>query len=440
MRQAHKLPPLVAVDRSGDGYWRGSGRFERGDRRDRSLTHWRYGQRVDAARVRRLNGMLTASWPRIHPKEHIGKRYRTSCKILEKIALSINSVQGISFITKASIAAELGMHRNTIYKHCKAMEMAGVLIQGHYAAQKEAEYKSYSVFGVPGITGRLPAVLTFRRRHSKRSKVVQINWPIQTIARYGERPLPQATWPFLVTPVNENILKPEIKNVHSTCDHQLYLKQAVQNADQDSRERLKEGSGTGPAVRLVDIGAAKRGQSPRDTPKPALKRLKSVKQDGFEGKAPRFLPSRFDGSLLGVERVRGVMQAYECAFGHLENYQPIVGFPRGWMRARVLSITPDQWAKLVQLVLARPMLCGAAPCDDGRIFALNFWWLMKEAPRLLTQLAPIKPAPDQRDRAAREVQGPLTSAERAELIDNVKASNPQLAEILARWAKDIEWE
>lgn len=224
MRQAHKLPPLVAVDRSGDGYWRGSGRFERGDRRDRSLTHWRYGQRVDAARVRRLNGMLTASWPRIHPKEHIGKRYRTSCKILEKIALSINSVQGISFITKASIAAELGMHRNTIYKHCKAMEMAGVLIQGHYAAQKEAEYKSYSVFGVPGITGRLPAVLTFRRRHSKRSKVVQINWPIQTIARYGERPLPQATWPFLVTPVNENILKPEIKNVHSTCDHQLYLK------------------------------------------------------------------------------------------------------------------------------------------------------------------------------------------------------------------------
>ena len=91
--------------------------------------------------------------------------------------------------------------------------------------------------------------------------------------------------------------------------------------------------------------------------------------------------------------------------------------------------------------MGRPMLCGAAPCDDGRIFALNFWWLMKEAPRLLAQLAPVKPAKAKTapvDRAAGKPQRPMTSSERAQMIKSIRKKNPELAETLANWADDLE--
>lgn len=315
-----------------EGYWRGSGRYEHGDRRDRRLTHWSYGARVDAARMRRMQAMLDINWQNIDPAGRKGKRFRTSAKILQKIALSINKVQGISFITKASIAAALGMHRNTIYKHCKAMETAGVLIQGHYSAPKGSHYKSYSVFGVPGITGRLPIVLTFRRRHARRARMVQIIWPLAVIARYGQRPLPPITRPVLVTPANENFFK----NVHGTCDHQLYLNPAVQNAEKDSRKRLKEENGTGPSARLVNLQAAQRGQRLRDTPGLTLKRLKSASKEGFEGKASQFRPSRFDGALPAIERVRSVMQAFELRADHITDFESgdklDVGYRKLWYR------------------------------------------------------------------------------------------------------------
>jgi DNA-binding CsgD family transcriptional regulator len=189
MTTAVKLLPIIAGRK--DGYWHGSGRYERGDRRDQRLSHSTYGQRVDQARIRRVLAMLAASWHQIDPDGRRGKRFRTSAKILTEIARSLNKVDGISYLTKASIAARLGMHRNTIYKHCKAMERAGVIIQGHYAMPKGSDFKSYSVFGVPGITGRLPMVLRFRRRHARHVKLVQITWPMATIARYGQRALPQ---------------------------------------------------------------------------------------------------------------------------------------------------------------------------------------------------------------------------------------------------------
>jgi hypothetical protein len=242
------------------------------------------------------------------------------------------------------------MHRNTVYKHCKAMERAGVLLQGHYSAPKGSDYKTYFVFGIPGMSGKLPVILSFKRRYARRSRVVSITWPMATIARYGQRPLPQSNWPILVTPENDDLFQNNTKNVHRTCDLDLYLSRRVQPAAKSSRKRLEGESGAAPqstlGSRQASIGAADRGRSPRQRPEIALKRLNRAKKGCFEGKASRFFPSHHDDRLSAIERIRGLMQAYERAFGHLENYQPIVGFPRGWMRARVLEqLLVHFWAK-----------------------------------------------------------------------------------------------
>ena len=128
MSAATALLSTSDASRSHAGYWSGPGRYERGDRRNRRLIHWSYGARMDHARTKRMLAMLVASWHQIDPVGLKGKRFQTSCRILSEIARSLNKVEGISYLTKATIAARLGMHRNTIYKHCKAMEPAGVLI------------------------------------------------------------------------------------------------------------------------------------------------------------------------------------------------------------------------------------------------------------------------------------------------------------------------
>lgn len=439
MSAVPKLPPIVEADRSGAGHWQGSGRYERGDRRDRRLNHWTYGERADHARIRRVLAMLAASWHQIDPDDRRGKRFRTSCRILTEIVRSLNKVDGISYVTKASIAARLNMHRNTIYKHCKAMEQAGVIIQGHYVMPKGSNVKSYSVFGVPGITGRLPVVLRFRRRHARHTRLVQITWPLATIAWYGQRAFPQLSSPVLVTSANENLFK----NVHSTCDSQLFLNQAVDPPSQPSRKRLKGESGAALIGRQVKFEAANGGRSVRSVPKPVLKRLNSGEQGGHEGEASRFSTSHHDRQLSATQRVRSVMQAYERDFGHLDNYQPIVGFPRGWMRARVLAISDDEWAALVQLVLARPMLTGGAPMQDGRTFQLNFWWLMQEAPRLLTLLAKSErsrtstPPPPPTSTASSR-QKCLRPGEHRRIIADIRTRSPELATALERLGRSIE--
>lgn len=440
MATALKLPLIVEGGRyQADGYWSGAGRYERGDRRDRSLTHWRYGARVDAARIRRLRAMLDANWHQINPTGQRGKRFRTAIKILTEIARSYNTVQRISFITKATIAATLNLHRNTVYQHCKSMEQAGILLQGHYEAHKGGDYKTYSVFAIAGMTGQLPVLLRFKRRHARHVRMVSITWPIATLARYGQHPLPQFGWPTLVTPANENLFK----NVHGTCDKDLYLQQAVCAAPKSAAKRLKGDKGATASPRQVMFVAANRGQNVRYPPQPALKGLHRAQQGGLEGRALRFSTSHHDRQLSGVERIRSVMQAYERDFGHLENCQPIVGFPRGWMRKRVLAITDKDWGALVQLVLSRPLLCGTAPMQDGRVFQLNFWWLMQEAPRLLAQVA--KPAPPHDShRPSRQSKPsppkPLSRAARNQMIDDIRTHNPDLAKILAGWAVDLDAE
>lgn len=103
-----KLRPIIDTDNA--GHWYGPGRYERGDRRNRRLIHWSYGARMDHARTKRMLAMLVASWHQIDPAGLKGKRFRTSCRILTEIARSLNKVEGISYLTKASIAARLGMH------------------------------------------------------------------------------------------------------------------------------------------------------------------------------------------------------------------------------------------------------------------------------------------------------------------------------------------
>jgi len=166
-----KLPP-VGEGGSDAGYWSGAGRYERGDRRDRRLLHWTYGQRRDQARIRRVLGLLERSWC-----GRRGKSYRTAGRILGEIALAWNCDQRISRVCKSSIAHRLGLHRNTVYRQCRTLIRLGLLIQGHYAAPKSGQYKSYGVFAIAGMSGRLPVIISFRRRHGRHARFVDITWP-----------------------------------------------------------------------------------------------------------------------------------------------------------------------------------------------------------------------------------------------------------------------
>lgn len=415
MTAALKLPPII--EGKHDGYWTGAGRYERGDRRDRRLNHWTYGQRVDQARIKRVLAILDARW-----RGQRGKRYRTSKRILSQIATSYNTVQRISFITKATIAARLGLHRNTVYLHCKWMATLGVICQGLYEAPKGNQYKTYSVFGMPGMTGQLPMILTFRRRYSRHSRIVEISWGVRDLAIYGRRPCRLYPAP-IISFENRKI-------VHNTCDQDIYPSQKVQKGKYGTAPQSALGS------RHVDSWAASRGLSSRSPPSPTLKRMIMTKQSGYEGIASRFSSSGENSDVVAVQRIRDIMAAYDRAFSHLPNYNPIRGHPRGRMRVRVLAISDDQWWVLIQLVLSRPMLVGAAPMSDGRLFQLNFWWLMQEAARLLGQLDAVARSLTPRQQPVSSK--PLSKHERDQLIRNCRAKNPSLADTLATWAADLD--
>lgn len=423
MAAALSLPPIVEGRHDGDRYWSGAGRYERGDRRDRRLNHWTYGARVDTARIRRMLAILDARW-----RGQRGKRYRTSRRVLTEIARSYNTVQRISFITKATIAARLGLHRNTVYLHCKWMTTLEVICQGLYEAPKGHEYKTYSVFGVPEMTGQLPMILTFRRRYSRYSRIVEISWGVRDLAIYGRRPC--RLYPATIISFENR------KIVHNTCDQDIYTSQRVQKGKYGTVPQSAIGS------RHVGSWAASRGRNSRSPPSPALKRMIMAKQSGYEGIASRFSLSGENSDVVAVQRIRDIMAAYDQAFGHLPNYNPVRGHPRGRMRTRVLAISDKQWIELVHLVLSRPMLIGAVPMSDGRVFQLNFWWLMQEAPRLLGQLPKPKQAepPTRSDRNSQQLQPRITPADRDQMIAETCAKNPELAQTLARWAKDMDEE
>jgi len=277
---------------------------------------------------------------------------------------------------------------------------------------------------------------------------VQITWPLAAIDRYGQQPVPQHLSSFVIISANQN----PVKNVHGTCNPPLFLNQTVDGAANNSRQCQEGQAATTRLSQQTGATSIHSSQSPPRIPKLRLKRLASVEGHGFEGKDLPFFPSTPDRPLTAIDKVRSVMQAYERDFGHLDNYQPIVGFPRGRMRARVLSVTPGVWQALVRLVLSRPLLTGAAPMHDGRTFQLNFWWLMQEAPRLLAQEAnrrvthpmtePDAPralagqTPAERDSRRRR----LGHGEQARHLAEIRARNPELADALERLGRSIRDE
>jgi len=39
------------------------------------------------------------------------------------------------------------------------------------------QYKCYAVFAITGMSGRLPVIISFRRRHGRHARFVDITWP-----------------------------------------------------------------------------------------------------------------------------------------------------------------------------------------------------------------------------------------------------------------------
>ena len=442
------LPPLV----EGVGHWRGSGRYERGDRRDRSLTHWSYGDKVDQARIRRVLAMLDAGWT--------GRRsraYDTAARILTEIARCWDSTARISRICKASIALRLDLHRNTVYRYCKLMERAGILIQGLYDAPKGQTYKSYAVWAIAGMTGRLPLLLSFRRRHSRHARLADIRWPMKALAAWGRRAcalLPDTprtdpkTDPQSVAQnggkASDTLSKnPEI--VHNTCNRDLYLSQTVRNAPDRRSDAgapdARGDSGTAPlsGTRQRSSAAAVRGGG--------LRRLGSVlsaepsggEEDGLEGKAPEILLSCPDTAVPAVERVRSRLAAYEQGLGHLASYRPPAGFPRGWMRRRLAAIDDAEWDRLIGLALRLPMVNGTEAMRDGRMFGLNLWWLIRHAPRLLALSEPERRVDTpKRPPADHSPARRMSARERTRRLAEMRTRNPELADALERLGRNIE--
>ena len=438
------LPPIIGVSREDASYWSGPGRYEHGDRRNHALVHWSYGARVDVARLRRLRAMLDARW-----KGRRGKRFATSLAILDLIALGYNSTEKISRITKASIAAKLKLHRNTVYQHCKAMEEAGVLVQGYYEASKGSAYKRYSVFAISGITGRLPMILTFRRKYSRHARIIEINWPTRHLAEYGRRPcrlFPEtpATSKAGSSPSPAPALDLS-KNVHRTCNQQLFLFPIVPKHPDQGRvlpvpgtPTAKDGYGTAPGGRQIMSMAAGGGRNPRRTPAFHLKRITRAGRDCHEGGAWQIPHPCSDRQQTGIKRIRGLMKGFEMSFGHLASYRPVTGFPRDWMRRRALDITPDQWKQLTDLVLSRPMLTGEAMMASGRMFDLNFYWLIKHATRLLAAAQPPTVAATNPQPASTRSTDTPPGYDRDAAIAEHARRNPELGATLAEWATDLD--
>jgi hypothetical protein len=126
------------------------------------------------------------------------------------------------------------------------------------------------------------------------------------------------------------------------------------------------------------------------------------------------------------------MQAFERSFGHLASYSPPQGWPRGWMRGRVATMSDAEWSELVELVLSRPLLTGEALMPDGRRFELNFWWLMRHAPRLLRQLEVPATAAARRPQASPVRGQPRSSTERRAMLKTLRETSPQIADALER--------
>ena len=459
------LPPLI--EGACKAVWRGRGRYERGDRRDRSLVHWSYGQRVDAARIRRVLAMLDDSWNRGDPAGRRGKAYATAAGILTEIARCWDSTARISRICKSSIALRLGLHRNTVYRYCRLMEKAGILIQGLYDAPKDNRYKSYAVWAIAGMTGRLPLFLSFRRRYARHARLAEIRWPMNALAAWGRRaasalvPDTPRTSPETdpegggETP---DILSKNPKIVHNTCNPDSYPSRTVRAApNRRSAASAPDARGRyGPAP---PSGTRQRSSAaaPKGVGGPALRRLGSVlatepsggEGTGLEGKASRHSTSGHDRHLSAIERVRARLAAYERDLGHLPSWRPPAGFPRGWMRRRMAGMDDGEWDRLIQLALRLPMVNGAAPMRDGRMFKLTIWWLIRHAPRLLALTAPETPEPEAaRPRPAcpepvhgeRSQHRPLTEGERERMMAQLRTRSPELAAALERLGRSIRDE
>jgi hypothetical protein len=410
-----KLPPIQRRSRGGDagaGYWSGAGRYERGDRRDHRLLHWSYGLRQDQARIRRVLGLLERSW-----RGRRGKSYRTAGRILAEIALAWNRDQRISRVCKSSIAHRLGLHRNTVYRQCRTLIRLGLLIQGQYAAPKGGQYKSYAVFAIADMSGRLPIIISFRRRHGRHARFVDIAWPTSALAAYGRR----STALIPDTPRTGDAPSKKPKMVHNTCDSDLYMSQTSE----------RRGYGTAPLRSRQVVFSAARGGGLRKLFGPAPQQSSRGQDAGLEGKASQIRPARSDASLSGIERIRSRMKAFEQAFGHLASYSPPEGWPRGWMRGRVAALSDSDWSALVELVLSRPLLTGEALMPDGKRFELNFWWLMRHAPRLLRQTQPPGPELARHPRPTPIRGRPAGSPkERRAVLKALRATSPQLADAL----------
>jgi len=394
----------------------------RGDRRDRRLQHWSYGARVDAARVRRVLAMLNARW-----RGRRGKSYHTASLVLTAIIRCWNSVERISRICKSTIAHQLGLHRNTIYRYCRMLERVGLLLQGRYAAPHGYCYKTYSVFAVPELTGQLPLFLTFRRRHSRYSRLAEIFWPTKALAVFEPRPtvlVPEVTGAFSVPSQRSKI-------VHNTCDKDQFLSHRVRQGKNSTAHRSMIDT------RQVHNSAAGHGAGLRRLPPLNHWPLSGGQVVCHEGRASRFSSAQTDRCLSPRESVRERLLAFERTLGHLPSYRPPQGWPRGWMLHRLLAISDRDWAAIMRIVLARPMLNGTIPTHDGRMFQLNVWWLIGAAPRLLAQsLSPPngrskkRPLPDRPRR--------LTARQRDDLISSIDAQNPNLAQALIRLGRSID--
>ena len=383
-----------------------------------------YGKRLDGARFDELSGLLDARWQGAK-----GKRYRTLRAVLREISNAWNSASRLSAVSKSSIAATLGMHRNTVSSVCKQLADLGLIVQGFYQAYKAnrmgRHIHTYSIFSLPSRERRLPLSTLFQGPGKFSAVRVGIRWSIAAKALEAlgyvvggvfraldrwRRPLDIA-----VDALDEALEREENGDVEDAGDSKIvhrtyYTLEGNRDRDAKNEKRAERAAKT---IEIARGSVRHRRESWQSSPKGRQASFADLPNTPF-------VAARWDDwddperPITSAESCRRLMALHDEAFWDLPSFKFSYGFPRGAMRKIAREITRIGWPAIVESIRSRPVLAGRRPMRNGAYFELDFYWLLRSADYLIatSPLKWIPKRPDPIDGAALERAGAAKVAKR----------------------------
>jgi len=405
----------------------------------------------DALRRTLLGAELSIAW---HQHPELRDHGLAKCSaILGVISDHWNCDQQIAYVTKTAIAGHVNMTRKTVAKWCLVLEGLGLIIQGQYVIRNASVRRTYSVFGLgAGISERLPARVNVRKPNWPSDNLCLVRWWTGREA-LEKRGIDVETRPATAEKAKECVQNAQAagalnggvweKITRRTCKTPwgksvAFQRKLLEENDSSMSGLLPVGSFM---EQLSGFSASGKGfgrNSARNWARGEGDAGREAEQDWNSPTAIGFHRSG-DASALARPlsknaKINWIKLLFDEAFHDLPSYLPAYGTPRGRMIGLICSIGRAEWLRLVEIVRARPMLCGKIPMSNGfGQFKLNFYWLMRNATSLLLKSAgkgKRKPSqfglPFQVQRASEPIEA-ARDARKAALLARLASVDPENA-------------